>query len=382
MSDISIITGILLKHKRQIDLLFTYVENDNSKYSNFLLSDEDVLNEKFSEFIDNVQKKEMIDAFDTIIKTFYECYILHKGAYMTGKKFITAWSIRTFPGILLGKKMEDITKEKERIYQYDAKVEYQYPVDVYVCVEEMLSNLRNIVNASPETLSDTMIQKFIESFRIYCVGINYFLLRDKHDKIYYMINDYIDSCKTLHQISTTDEQTSEQKLLCSAQIGHTKDKIFENIKKLGSKVNREDLEQLAIASVQNSKEMENTQHRLLVDDIRSNNCILIGNVIGDIKKNLIALGGDRINTKYNIDEILDPKFIADSIKFSEVQWNGTKSHVFGINDVKKYGDYLINIINELQAPVKVAKRAQLISWLQVAGLLIICFAVIAAITYF
>ena len=125
-------------------------------------------------------------------------------------------------------------------------------------------------------------------------------------------------------------------------MNKTKDKIFLYLQKLDNSIQQEYLETYSNLNILRAQKIKETQYKILLNDIRSKKMIFFVKVIDEIKENLIKLGGDKIKEYSNLTEILDSEYMSRNIIYNIA---------FNKNDISKYGNYLIEIINKLQAPV-------------------------------
>jgi hypothetical protein len=241
---------------------------------------------------------------------------------------MSAWMLVSFPDVILGKSKSDIVNETE------------YPDDIYFISKKMIETLYILMHSYDNNESN---RTFFKAFNQFSNAINYFLNRDKSEKIYQLTREYFDVCKTINLIKSSKKYSEESREECIKVINESKHKLMTYIWTLDNSINKEDLELYADLENEKNKKIEECQYKILVDDIKNRKFVFFEEILKEIKLNLIKLSGtSRICS--DIDDVLDSNFLIRNITYSLEK-----------DDVTRYGDYLINIINKLQAPIKVSE---------------------------
>lgn len=275
--------------------------------------------------------KENIKKINEMLVRLYRYYGVDQNIApkINSKKFMSAWMLVSFPEIVIGKTKLHINNENN------------YPDDIYFISKKMI-NLFTELTICDINNSSELRRKFFKSFNQFSNAINYFLNRDKVEKIFSLTREYFDMCKTLNLITESKKYSDHAKKECEKVINESKNKIILFMQSLDDSIKRDELELYANLENIKNKKIEETQFKILIDDIKSKKFIFLGKVINEIKQNITKLCGSS-KICHDIEDILDSDFLIRSMTYFP----------FEKNDIEKYGNYLINIINELQAPIKV-----------------------------
>jgi hypothetical protein len=167
----------------------------------------------------------------------------------------------------------------------------------------------------------------------------YFLERDKMEQIYNLTNEYIDIDNTLQNVSNCDKY--DNKIECINAINNTKSIIFKHIRLLNRNITIDILENECLVQSLQTKILNEIYLKLLISDINSLSYTLLHNTITHIRDKILILNG---HDDSELSNKLDNSYIIQLISNCNIT----------INDICLYGDYIINIINALQAPISVS----------------------------
>lgn len=245
------------------------------------------------------------------------------------KKFLSAWMIVSFPEFVLG-------KTKKQLANPD-----NYPDDVYMISKSMIEKLTGLTD---QFITNEQIRQFNKNFSQYSNAINYFLERDRLEQLGKAIGEYIDVVYTLQQIQESKTINENVKSENTEIINGLKNKIYMHIFELDNTIVQNDLELYSEACIIKEKRINDLGYIILLNDIKTKKMCVFPKMIDDIRNDLVALGAKKTNDGNNIETILDTDFLNQLI---------VNINSFQNEDVFKYGDYIINIINKLQAPVSI-----------------------------
>lgn len=270
-----------------------------------------------------------IRKFNALLSSIYRLTGSNKdiAPKINGRKLITAWLIVSFPEYILEIVKPD-NKDKEN----------EYPYDIFFISESLIDNLNFI---SSGNMYNEAIRKFKKSLNKYSNAVNYFLLRDKSEMIQKLINEYINMNKTIKGIEDSDKYSEDEKNQSISIISKSKETIVSHLKKLDSDINLPDLEIQSQIQDAFTSNMEKALTDILIKDIENKKFSHFGKVVDEITNNLLRLGASKIDGEFK--DRMDTEFIIQKMSYL----NTTKS------DIEDYGDYIIKIINQLQAPIDI-----------------------------
>ena len=288
---------------------FVYYENNN-------LIDPDNHNlSRFEELKNILLDKDIIESFNFILDKLYRYYKVNEliAPKINSKKFLSSWLLVSFPEFILSKSKKDI------------KNTLIYPDDIYFISKNMIENFYYFMLFNDKENE----RKFFKSFNQFSNAINYFLNRDKIEQLNMLLKEYYEINETLKNVKNNESYDI---------IMNTKNNIFNYINKLDSSITKDTLEEYSELVNLYNKKMEDIEYQLLLHDIRSKKLLFFSSVIEKIKDNLLKLKADKIQP--DICDVLDSDFIVRLISYSDT---------FTVEKVKTYGDYLVNIINQLNS---------------------------------
>ena len=304
------------KHIKIIELLSTFIQ------PNLFAT---LTNDKRYEQLENLLTKiEVRQAFIEIKTKLYNYKPVseHIAPKITGHQFAFAWLLVSFPEYILSKSKIDMTNENI------------YPDDVYFISKHMINSfikfIYNINSKEHERI-------FFKSLNQYSNALTFFLKMDKIKYLNDLIMEYFSTNESIQLIKTDflyDDDTKNDMINDKIIF---KNKLFKEIYNLDKNITQEQLDIESNITLFKMKKINDIQFTILLNDIQSNKCIYLLNIITNIRNHL----NDLSKSKFSINDILDPELIVNHVM--NISLN--KIHV------DTYGDYLLSIINKLQAPI-------------------------------
>ena len=254
------------------------------------------------------------------------------------RELLCAWMIVLFPETIL-------SKEKSTIIDDNT-----YPNDIYHVANNFINKLELLIK-NPYNLNVKRL--FIKHFNQYSNAITYFLERDKKEKLYRLIKEYYDITATLITVSDSKKYDNMTKEECLNEIKKSRSIIFKNIKQLDNSIDENNLASYATIEYLREKRLNELQYDILRNDIRDKKFMFFNMIIEDIKSRLIKL-----NAHKKINKDGTPLFMENLLNSDELIRKITYSTISTL-DITKFGEYLKNIINELQAPIAVTETNEI-----------------------
>lgn len=299
-----------------------------------LFNKEKYQNKKFNELKMYLIKKDNIIAINKILSLLYRAFgedskIAPK---INSRKFMIGWMIVSFPEFMLDIKDFDNNLKKN-----------QYPYDIYWIIKDFIyyvDLLLQIIDASnpPKEL----IRKFKINLNKYSNAINYFLIRNKNEQIQKLLIEFSNINQTINEIKKSNKyQDEKHRQECIEIIIQTKNKIANHLKKLDSGIDINDLE--IQSQIYNAIEnnMEKAMCDILINDIKTKKFSYFSKFIDDVTNQMIHLGAKKIDSDF--ENKIDKDFIIQKMTYL----NTEHKHIV------EYGDYIVNIINNLQSPITI-----------------------------
>jgi hypothetical protein len=288
---------------------------------------------RFNTLCKSVNDKNTIKSFASMLSCFYNCYTLNEdiAQKLTARKMLTMWIVVGFPEYTIEKTHNELVTEKKDIY----------PNEIYYISLEFLILFQQMVNTNTMAKQNgELYRKFIKNGNRFSNAITYFLERDKREQIIKLVQEYYDVHETVMQIKISNKYSEDSKQQNEISLNKTKEKILAHINKFDSTIKKDDLEAYANMNILKSIKVEEAQFEIMIDDIRTKRLFYCKKAIVWIKDSLLKLKATGISKGHDIIDILDADFIVQKM---------TVSANFGCSDVESYGNYIIGIINELQA---------------------------------
>jgi hypothetical protein len=270
-------------------------------------------NEKYDELTKFLLNKDVINEFDILAQKINRLF----PNKLDGKKLLLCWLICAFPQYTIQIKKHKLIKNT-------------YPSKVYFICQKMI-NLLDLCSYKSD---------FFKTVFEYSNTINYFLSTNKIDTFNALIDEWIELNKTMKLVFDNKDLFIE--------IGKSRTKIFGYLQKITPNLQESTLKDYAkIIHIYENK-LKKIEKNILAKDIKEKKYIILQNVIKNIKDSLILLSNGKL--KDELEDKFDEKFVIQQIKYSD----NLK------NTILAYGNFLIDIIIKLQAPVH--KGNTLLMW--------------------
>jgi len=316
--------------KSLIDYLNTFLNLD----SGLLLNEEfkNYLGKKYDHVTYIIKDKEIIKLVESMISKLNRFHnmpqnIVPNENKLSAQTFMIAWLIASFPEFTIEVSRNDLNREKN---------EDTYPADIYFIACDFIKNFNLLM---VKNTSSEQCRKFKKSMNQYCNAINYFLNRDKIDNIKKLIREWLEMTETMTLIKRSNRYPDEEeKKKCFFEVAKTRNKVMKYLSILAPNISEINLKIFASLMARVSQKIILDEMNKLTEDIKTKNFILLKNILNEIKDNIIKLAK---SLKSELNEHFDVEFIiASLISFNK-------------DDINKYGDYLVSIINTLEAPISV-----------------------------
>lgn len=314
-------------HKLFIRKLFLNISNftNLSKFvENSSLNDDNFENLKKI-----LQNKEIISNMKSFLNSLYRYFKISN--IITPQKFLSSWMIASFPTYILEIDHEIINNPKNKNL---------YPVNIYLDCHEMIVRLLSLI-VNPYDKHN--LKLFLKSFFRYTESINIFIEIDKQNQLKTLRKNYCDMNETISEITNSPKYDDLHKRNCIDAIQKSQTKILFYAQKLDPNITKDDFENYSKIINLINQELENKELNFLISDIHNKKYVVFKNYIEMIKNELINLGNYHHNLKTELDDKLDANIIINSMNYSG----------FGYLNVDVYGDFMISIINSLEAPIHV-----------------------------
>jgi len=281
------------------------------------------LTDRYDDMVKFLQNKDLICVADQIIKKLNRWHTV--SLPLTSKKFLIAWLIVAFPEFVL-------ERDRESLSELNG-----YPDEIYFICKKFIDQFVTLMSSHGLIQSE---QSFKKSMTEYSYAINYFLNKDKVAYVNKLILEWLETYETLRLIKDSKKYpTEEEKKKCIMAVLKTKQKITTYLTKFVPEITEDKLKQYADLITKVSAAIVDSEKDLLTDDIKTKKYILLKQIIDMLKDNIIGLAQ---SYKNNVDTYLNPNVIIEMM-----------DHLTELG-VNQYGDYLIDIINKLEAPAAVS----------------------------
>ena len=277
----------------------------------------DIINNKFDLISEYITKKQIIYEINTILESYYRWFKYDEKSVnkLTARQLLSAWLIYYCPTITLG---EIDTPIKQNLHTYSNKIVLEF---MNICKNHKIENITNF-------------HKTIINYTNY---INIFLENDKIDKLNYFTAEWISLQKSYELIDKSTKYTDLQKNLILTNIQKDREMIEKHINKLFKNFNYDRLKIILNTSVIISKKIIDNYKNIIEKDIIKKDFEISIKVLNDIKKFILIFNKKNDNNYNDINEKIDGDYFGHLLK----------NNLININDVKQFGDYMINKICEI-----------------------------------
>lgn len=329
---------LLKKFKTIISSTNIFTElNVLGAYSDLFSSENELINIKFDYISTYIKKKNIIDEINLILKAYYRWYKTDSNIniIINSRKLLSAWLIYYCPSIIIG----DIdTDDKNILLNLSQKIIIE------------LTKLAELAKLSENNVINYDMINFNKILNMYSNYITLFLEKDKIDKINYYSAEWISLHKSYNLIEKSDKYDNVQKEIILENINNDKKLIEKYMNKLIKNFDYDRLKLIINLSNNISKKIIDNYKTIIEKDIINNNFDISVKILDSIKKFIL------IFNRKNVDEInsqIDPEYFINLIK----------NNILNLNDIKNFGDYLINKICEIGS--KSNEDTQIKKWIEI-----------------
>lgn len=302
---------------------------EEKKYAS-LFNDQQQKLDDFERLKKIITDKKNIQAFEDILKKIYRFYKIDN--QINARKMMSAWVIVGFPDIVMGREKKSMTDTTA------------YPDDIYFICKRMITIISSFsINCTCES-----IRQFLKLFNQFNNAINYFLNRDRTEQFHKLSSEYFDTYKTIESIKNSKKYTEDEKVKCINVVSESLNKILKLLKTYDNTISKEVLDSYANFEIVINKKIYESEKSILLGDIEGKKFILFQKVINEIKDNIKHMRGKNKKIFSDLDDVLDTELLIRNMSY----------YVLEKDNIEVYGNYLIEIINKLQAPIKVKETIQ------------------------
>ena len=310
-----------IKSVNECEVISDLNDISNFQYSHFI-SDDEVIIQKFDNIKDYICRKNVITEINNILTKYYRWYKIDDKFFikLTPQLLLSAWLIYFCPQIIIG----DIdSTEKSLCYTYSEKL------IIY------LTKLTKLNNTNTEEKYN--IIDFNKLLLSYTNCITLFLEKDKIEKINHYTAEWISLDKSYDLINISNKYDIEQKKLILNNILKDKQLIEKNIRLFMKNFDFLRLKKIINISNDISKKIIENYKLIIQKDILENKYDISSKILEDIKKFIIIFNRKDEQKINEINERIDSHY------FSEL----LKNNIIKIEDIKIFGDYLIQKICDI-----------------------------------
>jgi hypothetical protein len=287
----------------------------NLEYS-FFMTENEIINEKFDNIRNYIVRKNVINEINSLLNDYYRWFKINENfVKISAKQILSAWLITYCSDIVLG----DIDCDEKKY--------------VKIYAQSIIKNLMEIKNND----NNFNIIQFNRNILFYTDYITLFLERDKLEKINHYTAEWISLEKSYNLIEKSKKYNDEQKDIILKNILKDKNLIEKNIKLFMKNFDFERLKKIINISQNLSKKIIDNYKLIIHKDISEKKYDVIHKILIDIKSFIIVFNRKQ---KHKLDE-LNEKFD------EEYLINLLKNDVIHINDVKLFGDFVIQYICDI-----------------------------------
>lgn len=307
-----------IKSVNECEVISDLNDISNFQYSHFI-SDDEVIIQKFDNIKDYICRKNVITEINNILTKYYRWYKIDDKFFikLTPQLLLSAWLIYFCPQIIIG----DIdSTEKSLCYTYS---------------EKLIIYLTKLNNTNTEEKYN--IIDFNKLLLSYTNCITLFLEKDKIEKINHYTAEWISLDKSYDLINISNKYDIEQKKLILNNILKDKQLIEKNIRLFMKNFDFLRLKKIINISNDISKKIIENYKLIIQKDILENKYDISSKILEDIKKFIIIFNRKDEQKINEINERIDSHY------FSEL----LKNNIIKIEDIKIFGDYLIQKICDI-----------------------------------
>lgn len=303
------------KHIFESEIITDLESIGNFEYS-FFMTENEIINERFDNIKNYISKKNVIIEMDTILNDYYRWFKIDQNfVKITTKQLLAAWLINYCPTIVLG---EIDCDEKKYVKLY---------------AENIIKNFNQIIN---NDINFNTIE-FNKNILFYTDYITIFLERDKIEKINHYTAEWISLEKSFNLIEKSKKYNDEQKNLILNNIVKDKKLIEKNMKLFMKNFDFDRLKKIMTISQNLSKKIIDNYKSIIEKDILEKKYDIIKKILIDIKNFIVIFNRKQKHRLDEINEKIDEEYLIHLLKNDLIQ----------INDVKLFGDFVIQYICDI-----------------------------------
>ena len=303
------------KHIFESEIITDSESIGNFEYS-FFMTENEIINERFDNIKNYISKKNVIIEMDTILNDYYRWFKIDQNfVKITTKQLLAAWLINYCPTIVLG---EIDCDEKKYVKLY---------------AENIIKNFNQIIN---NDINFNTIE-FNKNILFYTDYITIFLERDKIEKINHYTAEWISLEKSFNLIEKSKKYNDEQKNLILNNIVKDKKLIEKNMKLFMKNFDFDRLKKIMTISQNLSKKIIDNYKSIIEKDILEKKYDIIKKILIDIKNFIVIFNRKQKHRLDEINEKIDEEYLIHLLKNDLIQ----------INDVKLFGDFVIQYICDI-----------------------------------
>lgn len=316
-----------VKHVQDNKSLFesfrSYVDNTNVN----LFDNLEKKFEKFNMLLMKTPSKIIIKLLEKIYR--YKGFDEKISLKLKYQNVLISWLIVSFPEFTLYKTRSTINNIND------------YPDDIFFICEKFVNDI-NMINKNEKIIyGNEFVRSFNKNFNKFSNGIYYYFERRKIEDMYKSIQEYFQINDTIHKLKNDSVYDSDIDDIKIAELEKIKSILLTEIRKIDSTIKKDDLENNSNLIMFENKKIMDLQKKILFNDIATKKYVYFEKIIEELKRKIQILSKNTID----IDDKFDFEIIIRTMNSSGLS----------IDDINNYGDYLLSIINNLQAPAMEVK---------------------------
>lgn len=286
---------------------------------------EEFIDTQFKNHTEMLMNKQIQDKINILLKRYYLYYPCDKNICpkLTARSFLTAWTIVCFPDFVLDAKREEVTTGNS------------YKSDVY----RLSFNLINRLKALKQTQSNENYRKFNKAMNLFSNSFSYFMNVDKIEKVNELSLQWYELGKNVQRINESGmNQMNKDRNL--QNVVHLRKNIESYILKIVPRFDLTMLNRYETLTNMMETNMKKAYGEIIIKELNEMTYEMSKRVLEEIKRAMLVLN-PKLNTM--LDEYFDIEFMIERHKHG----------VLTFADILSLGDFLVSIINELQAPIEI-----------------------------
>lgn len=263
-----------------------------------------------------------IKSITELINKYYD-WVKHNpevSVKLTPRVFLSAWTISSYPEIVLDTKREQIAEGDTCI----------------VSIFNAATNFISIINKTIETPTPDNFIDLISCLNTYSNTFNYFLHRDKIKKIKDLAVQWYGLGKNIKLIEESKKYGDDQKK-CLNEISKTRATIEKHIKNLSPTFDLDELKKFETLADNAELTALKAYKDILYDDINKKKYDYARKIMNEIKKAFVVMNK---NLEGELNDFYDVEFLIHQHKNNIL----TTENIYGL------GNYLVSKIKSLESP--------------------------------